>query len=81
MKSRSLKEQGCAIRYSEKFSGDHTGGDTPVPIPNTVVKPSRAYGTALATAWESRSSPGIKTDNGLADREPVVIWIGKPGEI
>jgi len=28
-----------------------------VPIWNTVVKPTRAHGTARATAWESRSSP------------------------
>src|SRR5574340_1158327 len=39
--------------------GGHAGGATPVPIPNTVVKPSRADGTALVTAWESRSLPGI----------------------
>ena len=32
-----------------------TGGVTPVPIPNTEVKPSRADGTAWATVWESRS--------------------------
>ena len=28
-------------------------GDTPVPIPNTMVKPYTAYGTMLETAWES----------------------------
>ena len=38
-------------------SGDHSRGATPVPIPNTEVKPSSADGTALATMWESRSSP------------------------
>lgn len=31
----------------------------PVPIPNMEVKPSRAHGTPRATAWESRSSPGL----------------------
>ena len=41
------------------FLGDHTGGATPVPIPNTAVKPSRADGTAWATGWESRSLPGL----------------------
>ena len=35
------------------------GGATPVPIPNTEVKPSRADCTARATVWESRSSPEI----------------------
>ena len=34
--------------------GDNTGRATPVPIPNTVVKPSKADGTALATEWKSR---------------------------
>ena len=39
--------------------GAYTGGATPVPIPNTEVKPSRANGTALAREWESRSVPGL----------------------
>ena len=33
-------------------------GDTPVPIPNTMVKPWAADGTMLGTAWESRWLPG-----------------------
>src|SRR5258706_11720617 len=41
------------------FSGDCSGGETPVPIPNTAVKPPSANGTARASVWESRSSPGI----------------------
>ncbi len=40
-----------------KFSGDCVERDTPVPIPNTAVKPLGADGTAPAAAWESRSSP------------------------
>ena len=32
-------------------------GDTPVPIPNTTVKPEAADGTMLETAWESRWLP------------------------
>ena len=32
-------------------------GDTPVPIPNTMVKPQTADGTMLETAWESRWLP------------------------
>ena len=36
-----------------------SGGETPVPIPNTAVKPSSADGTSLARGWESRSSPGF----------------------
>ena len=38
--------------------GDHAGGATPVPIPNTEVKPSRADDTAAARLWESRALPG-----------------------
>ena len=40
------------------FGGD-SGGATPVPIPNTEVKPSSADGTAGVTLWESRSLPGL----------------------
>src|SRR5438445_11703221 len=42
----------------EEISGDHSGGETPVPIPNTAVQPTSADGTALATGGESRSLPG-----------------------
>ena len=41
------------------FSGDFVGRVTPVPIPNTEVKPAGADGTARVTAWESRKSPGF----------------------
>src|SRR6185369_4519292 len=43
-----------------KFPGGHRGRVTPVPIPNTEVKPATADGTACVGAWESRSLPGIK---------------------
>ena len=39
-------------------SGDDGGGDPPVPIPNTEVKPSSADGTWGAGPWESRTLPG-----------------------
>ena len=32
-------------------------GETPVPIPNTMVKPWTAEGTAMETVWESRWLP------------------------
>ena len=41
------------------FPGGDRRGATPVPIPNTAVKPSTADGTAGATPWESRSLPGF----------------------
>src|SRR6266702_7758901 len=37
--------------------GDFGGGETPVPFPNTVVKPASADGTVGVTRWESRSLP------------------------
>ena len=33
-------------------------GETPVPIPNTMVKTQAADDTALETMWESRWVPG-----------------------
>ena len=35
-------------------------GETPVPIPNTMVKTQTADGTALETVWESRWPPDQK---------------------
>ena len=43
---------------ADRFLGDHSERDPPVPIPNTVVKPLSPDGTAQATVWESRKSPG-----------------------
>ena len=35
-------------------------GDTPVPIPNTMVKTCAADGTMLETVWENRWLPDKK---------------------
>lgn len=50
--------RGFVAFYREHIPGDHTGGATPVPIPNTEVKSSRADDTAVARLWESRMLPG-----------------------
>ena len=42
-----------------KVCGGYIGGVTPVPIPNTEVKPTRADGTAREAVWESRSLPHL----------------------
>jgi hypothetical protein len=47
------------LLFSKKFSGGNSEGDTPVPIPNTAVKPLSADGTILVTVWESRTLPGF----------------------
>ena len=41
------------------FSGDNSGGETPVPVPNTVVKAFSADDTSRETSWESRTLPGF----------------------
>jgi hypothetical protein len=43
----------------KEFLGGYAEGVTPVPIPNTEVKPLRVDGTARVAVWESRSPPGI----------------------
>jgi hypothetical protein len=44
------------------LAGDYSARATPVPIPNTVVKPRSADGTAGATRWESTTSPACSSD-------------------
>ena len=39
------------------FSGNFTGGVTPVPIPNTEVKSTEVDGTMVSRPWESRTLP------------------------
>ena len=43
-------------------SGDDSCGVPPVPIPNTVVKPTYAESTWLETAWEDREPPVKRSD-------------------
>ena len=54
---RAVPKALLRTAIEEKDFGDHSDGETPVPIPNTAVKPVSADGTGLATVWESRSSP------------------------
>ena len=48
-------------RRANKYAGGHRSRVTPVPIPNTEVKPATADGTAWETVWESRSLPAVIT--------------------
>ena len=49
------------VRFTRSISclliywGAHTEGETPVPIPNTAVKPLRADGSVVVRLCESRS--------------------------
>ncbi len=45
--------------YTDQISGGHSGRVTPVPIPNTEVKPASADGTWGEAPWESRASPDL----------------------
>lgn len=45
--------------WRQSFSGGYGGRVTPDPIPNSVVKPSSADGTAGETLWESRTPPDL----------------------
>src|SRR5579864_5469801 len=57
------------LRRSLQVSGGQTARVTPVPIPNTEVKPRRADDTARVTVWERRSPPGLNLKGlGLPDR-------------
>ena len=50
-------EGGTSGVDNRKFLVAMRLGDTPVPIPNTMVKTQAADGTALETVWESRWLP------------------------
>ena len=60
---QKLNQNRYAVRLSRRgrkkitLSGGDNEGVTPVPIPNTEVKPFSADGTWLVTARESRSPP------------------------
>ena len=57
-----LRFQISNLRSQSQFSGGCVERATPVPIPNTEVKPLGADGTARATAWESRKPPGLSPE-------------------
>ena len=51
------RRAGPALQCAQDMTGGNGARDTPVPIPNTEVKPRSADGTAPETVWESTSSP------------------------
>src|SRR6266550_3102975 len=56
---RKLAPRAKAGTPGSKYAGGHRIRVTPVPIPNTEVKPDTADGTARETVWESRSLPAL----------------------
>ena len=59
-----------------KLSRGHTGVVTPVPIPNTEVKHSRADGTTWVTAWESRTLRGLNQTLGHESDRGFLFFCG-----
>src|ERR1035437_118487 len=72
--------KGPAFIYEKRpfgchqFLGDPSEEDPPVPIPNTAVKLLSPDGTARASVWESRTSPGLNQRPSLR-RRPFVIFL------
>ena len=59
-KSRNFwKQLARASRSEDHFLVAMRLGDTPVLIPNTMVKTQAADGTILETVWESRWLPDL----------------------
>ena len=58
--------------------GGYFGGVTPVPIPNTEVKPTRADGTAREAVWESRSPPHFSEEPALVAGFSFFVVPGSP---
>ena len=56
---RSVGRYVLPLQNSMNILGGKRDGVTPVPIPNTAVKPVIVDGTAWETVWESRTSPGL----------------------
>ena len=53
-KALRISPAGSDARNTAQFAGEFTTRVTPVPIPNTEVKPRWADGTARVTVWEIR---------------------------
>jgi hypothetical protein len=64
------------LGFDFQFPGGLTARVTPVPIPNTEVKPRWADDTALETTRERRSPPGLSfKQRGSEQSEPFCFWI------
>src|SRR6266508_1092901 len=66
---RSLRERAAAA--SSQLSGGHSGGGTPLPIPNRAVKPASADGTRGESPRESRTPPELSRE--AAARRPLCV--------
>ena len=53
--------------------GGYSGGVTPVPIPNTEVKPASADGTWVDSPWESRTPPDFDVERAWQSPGPLPV--------
>src|SRR5438874_2527209 len=67
-----LAQRAKAGPQAAQFAGGHRIRVTPVPIPNTEVKPDTADGTAWETVWESRSLPALFLEREKPDRQRTI---------
>src|SRR6267378_459090 len=67
LKSQQNNDYNCVL-------GPSSGGVTPVPIPNTEVKPTSAEDTRDVGPWENRSGPGSKTTSSAQAQEVVFLF-------
>ena len=56
-------------------TGDNGEGETPVPIPNTAVKPFCAESTELDTTWEGRTLPVTKRSDSKSCRFFLLVTL------
>ena len=64
-----------------RFSGGHSGRETPGPIPNPVVKPSNADGTARGIVWESKTLPEYFNFFPLFLGEGMCVGVSPPASL
>ena len=75
-----------AMEFSEACSsvtkgfGGDSGGVTPVPIPNTEVKPASADGTWAVTPWESRTPPDFSRNGPRFGGARFAFWLRRPAQ-
>ena len=69
------REERASEKNREKIPVAMRLGETPVPIPNTMVKPPAADDTVLETVWESRRLPEEKRNN----PQGLNIWKSRTG--
>ena len=69
-------ESSSAVHSLTTDFGGHSDRVTPVPIPNTEVKPASADGTWGVTPWESRTPPDFSREERPPTRWALFVVFG-----